>query len=152
MMKRIGNVHLFGDHIDTGVILPQRYLHTADPRKLAMHCMEEIAPSFAGRVKEGDMVIAGRNFGCGAPREQAVLALKATGISCVIARSFSRVFSEYAEKAGLPLLVCDTLFSCVRAGDTLEVDLSTGRIRSLLGAAVYQAELGSNISCCEIQD
>jgi 3-isopropylmalate dehydratase small subunit len=125
-MKLQGNAHKFGNNVDTDVIIPARYLSTTDAAELARHCMEDIDPSFAGRVKPGDVIVAGENFGCGSSREHAPLAIKASGVSCVIARSFARIFYRNAINIGLPILECGTASDLAEDGDLVDVDLETG--------------------------
>lgn len=120
-----GNALCYGDNVDTDVIIPARYLNTSDPKELASHCMEDIDPHFLQRVKEGDIIAAGSNFGCGSSREHAPLAIKTAGISCVVAKSFARIFYRNAINIGLPIIVCDGNFS---DGDALEVDLASGTL------------------------
>ena len=110
-MKLEGNAWKFGDNIDTDVIIPARYLNTSDPAELAKHCMEDGDPTFASRVKEGDMIIGGRNFGCGSSREHAPICIKAAGVSCVIAKSFARIFYRNSINIGLPILECDAIIN-----------------------------------------
>ena len=124
-MKLDGHALCYGDNVDTDVIIPARYLNTSDPRELAAHCMEDIDRDFLKKVKPGDIIAAGRNFGCGSSREHAPLAIKTAGISCVIAKSFARIFYRNAINIGLPIIVCDGDF---HSGDALEADLDTGRI------------------------
>jgi len=126
-MRLKGNVLCYGDHVDTDVIIPARYLNTSDPEALAAHCMEDIDPDFLTKVKKGDIIAAGINFGCGSSREHAPLAIKTAGISCVIAKSFARIFYRNAINIGLPIVVCDGNFS---EGDRLTVDLSAGSIQN----------------------
>ncbi|MCE5342236.1 MAG: 3-isopropylmalate dehydratase small subunit, partial [Eubacteriales bacterium] len=106
-MQLTGNAILYGDHVDTDVIIPARYLNTSDAKELAAHCMEDIDPDFAKKAKPGDIIVAGQNFGCGSSREHAPLAIKTAGISCVIAKSFARIFYRNAINIGLPIIVCD---------------------------------------------
>ena len=105
-MKIQGKVHKYGDHVDTDVIIPARYLNSSDPKDLAAHCMEDIDKEFVNNVKEGDIIVAGVNFGCGSSREHAPLAIKAAGVSCVIAKNFARIFYRNALNIGLPILEC----------------------------------------------
>lgn len=123
-----GVTHTFGDHVDTDVIIPARYLNTSDPSALAAHCMEDIDADFIKRVKPGDIIVAGRNFGCGSSREHAPLAIKTAGVSCVIADSFARIFYRNSINIGLPVLECPEAAADVTAGDSLRVDLATGEI------------------------
>ncbi len=127
-MKFQGTVHKFGNNVDTDVIIPARYLNTTDAEELARHCMEDIDPSFAGRVKPGDVIVAGDNFGCGSSREHAPLAIRASGVCCVVARSFARIFYRNAINIGLPILECDFGDDFAESGDLLEIDLGTGKI------------------------
>ena len=120
-----GNALCYGDNVDTDVIIPARYLNTSDPKELAAHCMEDIDRDFLKKVKPGDIIVAGSNFGCGSSREHAPLAIKTAGISCVIAKSFARIFYRNAINIGLPIIVCDGDF---HNGDALEVDLTAGTI------------------------
>ena len=127
-MKLQGKAHVYGDHVDTDVIIPARYLNTSDPKELANHCMEDIDAGFVGRVQVGDIIAAGDNFGCGSSREHAPLAIKHAGMSCVVARSFARIFYRNAINIGLPIVVSDIP---VAAGDELVVDLGAGIIENL---------------------
>ncbi len=129
-MKLKGNVWKFGDDIDTDQIIPAQYLSSSDPEQLANHCLEVVAPQFARNVRPGDIVVAGKNFGCGSSREHAPVALKAAGISCVIARSFARIFYRNSFNMGLPILECPEAVESTKEGDVLEVDLDTGEIRN----------------------
>ncbi len=117
-----------GDHIDTDVIIPARYLVTADPKVLAVHCFEDLDPTLAAKIKPGDVVVAGENFGQGSSREHAPIALKGIGLSCIIARSYARIFYRNAFNIGLPLLECPDLHAVTESGDRLTVDNETGRI------------------------
>jgi 3-isopropylmalate/(R)-2-methylmalate dehydratase small subunit len=126
-----GKVHKYGANVDTDAIIPARYLMVSEPEELAKHCMEDIDADFLNRVRPGDIVVATTNFGCGSSREHAPLALKAAGVSCVIAQSFARIFFRNAINIGLPLLESDEAVAGTEAGDELEVDLAAGRIRSL---------------------
>lgn len=134
-----GKAHKFGDNIDTDVIIPARYLVTTDPQELAKHCMEPIAPNFPQRAKPGDIIVAGENFGCGSSREHAPLAIKGLGISCVIAKSFARIFYRNAFNIGLPVLECPEAVDEINDGDELEVNIETGEIRNLTTGKTYQA-------------
>ncbi len=133
-MKLHGNALCYGDNVDTDVIIPARYLNTSNPKELAAHCMEDIDPDFLKKVKPGDVIAAGRNFGCGSSREHAPLAIKTAGVSCVIAKSFARIFYRNAINIGLPIIVCDGDF---RFGDELEVDLTEGQILNKTTGAQY---------------
>jgi 3-isopropylmalate/(R)-2-methylmalate dehydratase small subunit len=125
-----GTAFTFGDNINTDVILPARYLNTSDPTELASHCMEDLDSSFIRRVKTGDVIVAGENFGCGSSREHAPVAIKSAGISVVIARSFARIFYRNAFNVGLPILECPQAAQDTSAGDLLEVNIDTGLIRN----------------------
>jgi 3-isopropylmalate/(R)-2-methylmalate dehydratase small subunit len=122
-MQLKGKAIRYGDNIDTDVIIPARYLNTSDPAALAAHCMEDIDPDFLLKIEEGDIIAAGSNFGCGSSREHAPLAIKTAGISCVVARSFARIFYRNAINIGLPIIACDAIIS---TGDRLSVDLANG--------------------------
>ena len=130
-MKFKGKVHKFGVNVDTDVIIPARYLNVSEPGELAKHCMEDIEPEFLTKIAPGDIIVAATNFGCGSSREHAPLALKASGISCVIAQSFARIFFRNAINIGLPLLECDEAVNGTDSGDILEVDLSSGEIDNI---------------------
>lgn len=135
-----GKVWKYGDHVDTDVIIPARYLDTTESAKLAAHCMEDIDPAFVRSVSPGDIIVAGENFGCGSSREQAPLAIKTAGVSCVIARSFARIFFRNAINIGLPIVVCPEAVETAQPGDELEVDLETGAVRNLTRGTTHQAE------------
>ncbi len=139
-MKFTGNVHRFGANVDTDVIIPARYLNVSEPSELAKHCMENIDPEFGIKVRPGDIIVATTNFGCGSSREHAPLAIKASGISCVIAQSFARIFFRNAINIGLPLLTCDEAVIETEAGDILEVDLSSGEINNVSKQKKFMAE------------
>ncbi len=136
-----GKAWLFGDNIDTDAIIPARYLSTTDPREMAQHLMEDIKPDFPGLVKPGDILVGGENFGCGSSREHAPWAIKGAGVSCVIARSFARIFYRNAINIGLPILECYEGLSEIDSGsDRLRVDLEQGTITHLRTGHVYKAE------------
>ena len=139
-MNAHGNAIKYGDHIDTDVIVPARYLATQDHKELASHCMEDIDKSFIGRVKPGDIMVAGVNFGCGSSREHAPIAIKASGISCVIAKSFARIFYRNAINIGLAILECDEASACIDEGDEVEIDFDTGVITNRTKNQRYQAQ------------
>ena len=126
-----GRVHKYGDHVDTDVIIPARYLVTTDPKELAAHAMEDLDPEFAKRVQPGDVIVAGRNFGCGSSREHAPLALKAAGVSCIVAASFARIFYRNALNIGLPIVECPEAVEEIQPGDEAEIDIEGGCIRDL---------------------
>jgi len=138
-LKLKGKAHKFGANIDTDVIIPARYLNVSEANELAKHCMEGITPDFSGRVSPGDIIVAETNFGCGSSREHAPLAIKAAGISCVVAKSFARIFFRNAINIGLPLLECDTAVDNTNEGDILEVDLTTGEINNLTSGKKFVA-------------
>ena len=127
-MKAKGTVFKYGDNIDTDVIIPARYLNTSDPKELASHCMEDIDTEFIKKVKQGDIMVGEKNFGCGSSREHAPIAIKEAGISCVIAKSFARIFYRNSINIGLPILECEQAANEIKNGDEVEVDFSTGAI------------------------
>lgn len=135
-----GKAHKYGANVDTDVIIPARYLNVSDPDELAKHCMEDIDRDFLGRVKPGDIIVATTNFGCGSSREHAPLAIKAAGISCVIAKSFARIFFRNAINIGLPLLESEEAVANIETGDRLEVDLSAGTIKNVTKGKVFTAK------------
>lgn len=139
-MKSTGKVFKYGDNVDTDVIIPARYLNTSDPKELASHCMEDIDLNFANNVKPGDIIVANKNFGCGSSREHAPIAIKESGISCVIASTFARIFYRNAVNIGLPILECDEAVKSIEAGDELEVNFDTGVIKNLTKDEEYQGE------------
>lgn len=132
-----GKVWKFGDHIDTDVIIPARYLNSSDPLELAIHCMEDADPQFAQKVKPGDIIVAGENFGCGSSREHAPIAIKAAGVSCVVAKSFARIFYRNSFNTGLPIVECPEGVDKIQEGDEVEVDLEKGIVRNLIRGEVY---------------
>ena len=134
-----GRVWKYGDHVDTDVIIPARYLSTSEPAELAKHCMEDIDNSFRSQVQAGDIMVAGRNFGCGSSREHAPAAIQACGISCVIAHSFARIFFRNAINIGLPLLEVGDMVEELRQGDKLKLHLDEGRIENLTTGVVIEA-------------
>jgi 3-isopropylmalate/(R)-2-methylmalate dehydratase small subunit len=139
-MIAAGSVFKFGDDVDTDVIIPARYLNTADPAELAPHCMEDIDASFASRVRKGDILVAGENFGCGSSREHAPIAIQAVGAGCVIAASFARIFFRNAVNIGLPILECPDAARDCAGGDRLEIDLERGTIRNRTRDQIFHAE------------
>ena len=139
-MTSTGKVFKYGDNVDTDVIIPARYLNTSDPKELASHCMEDIDLNFANNVKPGDIIVANKNFGCGSSREHAPIAIKESGISCVIASTFARIFYRNAINIGLPILECDEAVKSIEAGDELEVNFDTGVIKNLTKDEEYQGE------------
>lgn len=139
-MKVQGKVHKYGSNVDTDVIIPARYLNTADPKELAAHCMEDIDTEFVKNVKAGDIMVADRNFGCGSSREHAPIAIKASGISCVIAATFARIFYRNAINIGLAILECEEASKDIKNGDDVSVDFDTGIITNNTTGKTYQAE------------
>lgn len=139
-MEATGFVHKYPDNVDTDVIIPARYLNTPDAKELAAHCMEDIDQEFIHRVKEGDIMVGGANFGCGSSREHAPLAIKTAGISCVIAATFARIFYRNAINIGLPILECPAASEAIQAGDQVKVDFDTGVITDLTTGATFQAQ------------
>ncbi len=139
-MKAFGKVHKFGDNVDTDVIIPARYLNTADHKELASHCMEDIDSDFVNKVKDGDIMVATENFGCGSSREHAPIAIKASGISCVIASTFARIFYRNSINTALPILECREAAEKIEAGDEVEVNFDTGIITNHTKNETYQAQ------------
>lgn len=139
-MKATGRVFKYGDNVDTDVIIPARYLNTSDPKELAAHCMEDIDLDFAKNVQQGDIIVANKNFGCGSSREHAPIAIKESGVSCVIASTFARIFYRNAINIGLPILECDQAVKSIEAGDELEVNFDTGVIKNITKNEEYQGE------------
>lgn len=139
-MKFEGTVHKYGANVDTDVIIPARYLNMSDPAELAAHCMEDIDGNFVKNVKAGDVIVATNNFGCGSSREHAPIAIKASGISCVVANSFARIFYRNAVNIGLPILESEEAVAGTKAGDVLEVELATGTIVNKTSGQTYKAK------------
>ena len=139
-MNAKGPVFKYGDNIDTDVIIPARYLNTQSPAELAAHCMEDIDKTFVTRVKAGDIMVGGENFGCGSSREHAPVAIKAAGIDCVIAKSFARIFYRNSINIGLPIMECPEAVDAIEAGDTVRVDFDTGVITDETNGKVFHAE------------
>ena len=127
-MRAHGIVHKYGDNVDTDVIIPARYLNSSDPKELAKKCMEDIDADFVNRVKTGDIIVANKNFGCGSSREHAPIAIKASGIACVVAETFARIFYRNAINIGLPIIECPSAAQAIKAGDEVEIDFDTGMI------------------------
>lgn len=141
MIKIIkGKVWRFGDDVDTDLIIPARYLNTSDPKELAAHCMEDADPSFAGKVQPGEVIVAGKNFGCGSSREHAPLAIKSAGVSCVIAQTFARIFYRNAINIGLPILESAEASAEIKEGDVVEVCLEEGKIINHSTGRTYQGK------------
>ena len=139
-MNAHGTVLKYGDHVDTDVIIPARYLASQNHQELASHCMEDIDKTFVTRVKPGDIMVAGVNFGCGSSREHAPIAIKASGVSCVIAKTFARIFYRNAINIGLAILECEAASDGIAEGDEVSVDFDTGVITNLTKGETYQAE------------
>lgn len=139
-MNAKGFVHKYGDNVDTDVIIPARYLNTPNAQELARHCMEDIDADFTNRVKPGDIMVAGWNFGCGSSREHAPLAIKTAGVSCVIAKTFARIFYRNSINMGLPILECPEACDAISDGDVVSVDADTGTITDETTGAVFHAQ------------
>lgn len=135
-----GKVFKYGNDIDTDVIIPARYLNVTDPKDLASHCMEDIDKNFINEVKDGDIMVALKNFGCGSSREHAPIAIKAAGISCVIAKSYARIFYRNAFNIGLPILECEEAADKIQPGDEVTIDFKNGTIKNITKNETYQAE------------
>jgi 3-isopropylmalate/(R)-2-methylmalate dehydratase small subunit len=132
-----GKAHIFGDDVNTDEIIPARYLNTTDPKELAKHCMEDADPEFVRKVRPGDLMVAGENFGCGSSREHAPIAIQAAGVACVVAKSFARIFFRNAINTGLAIVACPEAAADARPGDELEVDLAAGRLRNLRSGRTF---------------
>ncbi|MCI1955856.1 MAG: 3-isopropylmalate dehydratase small subunit [Oscillospiraceae bacterium] len=139
-MKAHGTVHKYGDNVNTDVIIPARYLNTASHGELAAHCMEDIDKNFVKSVKPGDIIVAGKNFGCGSSREHAPIAIRASGVSCVIASSFARIFYRNSINIGLPILECGAAAEEIGNGDEVDVDFDTGMIKNATTGKTYRAQ------------
>lgn len=139
-MKASGRVFKYGDNVDTDVIIPARHLATTDPAGLAAHCMEDIDPEFVHKVQKGDIIVARKNFGCGSSREHAPIAIKASGISCVIAETFARIFYRNAINIGLPIIECKEASEDIRDGDEVEIDFDSGKIYNKTTGKTYQGQ------------
>lgn len=139
-MKAEGRVFKFGSNVDTDVIIPARYLNVPDPAELAKHCMEDIDKEFVNKVSEGDIIVADKNFGCGSSREHAPLAIKSSGISCVIASTFARIFFRNSINIGLPIIECDEAAKAIEDGDELEIDFNSGIIKNITKNENYKGE------------
>ncbi len=139
-MKMRGTAWKFGEDVDTDAIIPARYLNTSDPAALAAHCMEDADAQFVNKVKAGDLIVAGKNFGCGSSREHAPIAIKAVGVSCVIASSFARIFYRNAFNMGLPILECPEAAAAIQTGDDIEVSLDEGLIVNHTRQQTYRAQ------------
>ena len=139
-MKANGHVFKYGDNVDTDVIIPARYLNSSDPKELATHCMEDIDKEFVNKVQQGDIIVADKNFGCGSSREHAPIAIKAAGVSCVIAETFARIFYRNAINIGLPIIECPEAAAGIEAGDEVEVDFDSGVITNKTKGESYQGQ------------
>ncbi len=139
-MNAHGTVHKYGNNVDTDVIIPARYLNTSSHTELASHCMEDIDKDFVKKVKAGDIIVAEQNFGCGSSREHAPIAIKASGVSCVIACSFARIFFRNSINIGLPILECEAAAKEIRSGDEVKVDFDSGTIRDVTTGKTYHAQ------------
>lgn len=139
-MKAQGTVFKYGDNVDTDVIIPARYLNSSDPAELAVHCMEDIDTEFVKKVQKGDIIVANKNFGCGSSREHAPIAIKASGISCVIAETFARIFYRNAINIGLPIIECPEAAKEIQAGDDVEIDFDSGVITDKTTQKSYQGQ------------
>ena len=139
-MNAHGTAHKYGDNVDTDVIIPARYLNTADHNELASHCMEDIDKDFRNKIKNGDIIVATENFGCGSSREHAPIAIKASGISCVIASTFARIFYRNAINIGLPILECDEAARDIQDRDEIAIDFDTGIITNVTTGKTYKAQ------------
>ncbi|WP_027431189.1 3-isopropylmalate dehydratase small subunit [Lachnospira multipara] len=139
-MKAEGKVFKFGDNVDTDVIIPARYLNSSDPAELAKHCMEDIDKEFVSKVSKGDIIVANKNFGCGSSREHAPIAIKAAGVSCVIAETFARIFYRNSINIGLPIIECPAAAKEINAGDDIEVDFNTGIIFDKTTGKSYEGQ------------
>lgn len=140
MQSAKGTVFKYGDNVDTDVIIPARYLNSSDPAELATHCMEDIDKEFIHKVSKGDIIVATRNFGCGSSREHAPIAIKAAGVSCVIAETFARIFYRNAINIGLPIIECPEAAQAIEAGDTVEVNFDTGVITDVTKGTSYKGQ------------
>lgn len=139
-MKARGTVFKYGDNVDTDVIIPARYLNSSDPKELATHCMEDIDKEFVNQVKPGDLIVADKNFGCGSSREHAPIAIKAAGVSCVIAETFARIFYRNAINIGLPIIECTEAAKGIAQGDEVEVDFDSGVITNKTKGTKFQGQ------------
>ena len=139
-MKANGTAYKYGDNVDTDVIIPARYLAIQDRKELAEHAMEDIDADFVKKIKKGDLVVAGKNFGCGSSREHAPLVLKESGVSCVIAQSFARIFFRNAINIGLPIIECEEAAKAIADGDTVEVDFDSGKITDVTTGRTFTGQ------------
>ena len=139
-MQAQGHVFKYGDNVDTDVIIPARYLNSSDPAELARHCMEDIDKSFTGKVQQGDIIVANKNFGCGSSPEHAPIAIKASGVSCVIAETFARIFYRNSINIGLPIIECPEAAVAIRPGDEVKVDFDSGMIYDLTQGTEFKGQ------------
>lgn len=139
-MKALGKVFKYGDNVDTDVIIPARYLNSSDPAELATHCMEDIDKDFVNQVKKGDIIVAEKNFGCGSSREHAPIAIKASGVSCVIAETFARIFYRNSINIGLPIIECKEASERIEASDEVEIDFDSGIITNKTKGESYKGQ------------
>lgn len=139
-MKANGIVFKYGDNVDTDVIIPARYLNSSDPAELAQHCMEDIDKEFVHKVNKGDIIVANKNFGCGSSREHAPIAIKAAGVSCVIAETFARIFYRNAINIGLPIIECPEAAVAIETGDEVEIDFDSGMIYDKTKGTEYKGQ------------
>ena len=139
-MEAKGYAIKYGDNVDTDVIIPARYLNSSDPAELALHCMEDIDKDFVNKVKKGDIMVGGKNFGCGSSREHAPIAIKASGISCVIAETFARIFYRNSINIGLPIMECPEASREIKEGDEVEVDFDSGIITDKTTGKTYKGQ------------
>jgi 3-isopropylmalate/(R)-2-methylmalate dehydratase small subunit len=139
-MKALGTVFKYGDNVDTDVIIPARYLNSSDPKELATHCMEDIDKDFVNRVKPGDIIVATKNFGCGSSREHAPIAIKASGVSVVIAETFARIFYRNAINIGLPIMECKEASEAIKEGDEVSVDFDSGIITDITTGQTFKGQ------------
>ena len=140
MKSAKGTVFRYGANVDTDVIIPARYLNSTDAKELAKHCMEDIDKEFVSKVKEGDIIVADKNFGCGSSREHAPIAIKAAGVSCVIAKSFARIFYRNSINIGLPIIECEEAADAIKAGDTVSINFDTGVITDETTGQSFQGQ------------
>lgn len=139
-MEAKGTVFRFHDNVDTDVIIPARYLNSSDPAELAKHCMEDIDATFVDRVQKGDIIVAGKNFGCGSSREHAPIAIKAAGVSCVIAKTFARIFYRNAINIGLPIIECEEAYDTIEDGDEVRIDFDAGMIYDITKGTSFKGQ------------
>ncbi len=139
-MQAKGKVFKYGDNVDTDVIIPARYLNSSDPKELATHCMEDIDKDFVGKVHEGDIIVATKNFGCGSSREHAPIAIKACGVSCVIAETFARIFFRNSINIGLPIMECPEAAKAISNGDEVSIDFDSGTITDITTGQAFKGQ------------